>query len=82
VGDHAGALLLYNHRGWLPTDRAQQRYLISEGWGLGAQLARGIGEHAAAPYMRAWDAIVADGGKAAVLRLLDAADAADASGAA
>jgi hypothetical protein len=70
-----GALVLYNHRGWLPSDRAQQRYLTVRGWGLGAQLAPGIGEHAAAPYMRAWDAIVSDGGNVAVLRLLDAADA-------
>jgi hypothetical protein len=70
-----GALVLYNHRGWLPTDRAEQRDLTVRGWGLGAQLASGIGEHAAAPYMRAWDAIVSDGGKAAVLGLLDAADA-------
>ena len=71
-----GALVLYNHRGWLPTSRAQQRYLTFRGWGLGARLAAGIGEHAAAPYMRAWDEIVGDGGKAAVRRLLDAADAA------
>lgn len=71
--------MLYNHRGWLPADRAQQRYLVGRGWGLGARLARGIGEHAAAPYMRAWDAVVADGGKAAVLRLLDTADAAAAA---
>ena len=74
-----GALLLHNHRGWLPTDRAQQRYLTSQCWGLGARLAPGIGEHAAAPYMRAWDAVVGDGGKAAVLRLLAAADAAAAA---
>ena len=71
-----GALVLYNHRGWLPTDRAQQRYVTSQGWRLGARLARGIGEDAAAPYMRAWDEIVGDGGKVAVRRLLDAADAA------
>jgi len=71
-----GALLLYNHKGWLPAERAQQRYLTSQSWGLDARLALGIGEHAAAPYMRAWDAIVADGSKLAVRRLLDAADAA------
>jgi hypothetical protein len=75
-----GALLLYSHRGWLPTDRAQQRYLTVRGWGLGARLALGIGEHAAAPYMRAWDAIVSAGGSRKVRRLLDAADAADAAG--
>jgi hypothetical protein len=75
MGDHAGALLLYNHRGWLPTDRAQQRYLTFQGWRLGARLAPAIGKHTAAPYMRAWDEIVRVGGKAAVLRLLDAADA-------
>jgi hypothetical protein len=71
-----GALLLYNHRAWLPTDRAQQRYLAWQGWRLGARLARGIGEHAAARYMRAWDEIVGDGGKGAVRRFLEAADAA------
>jgi hypothetical protein len=68
--------LLYNHRGWLPTDRAQQRYLVDRGWGLGARLTRGIGEHAAAPYMHAWDEIVGEGGKGTVRRLLGAADAA------
>jgi hypothetical protein len=43
---------------------------------LGARLTRGIGEHAAAPYMHAWDEIVGEGGKGTVRRLLDAADAA------
>ena len=68
--------MLYNHRGTLPTNRAQQRYLTFGSWRLGARLAVGIGKQAAAPYLRAWDAIVADGGKLAVRRLLDAADAA------
>ncbi len=71
-----GALALYNHRGWLPTDRAQQRYLTFRSWGLGARLAPEIGEHAAAPYMRAWDEVVGDGGTVGVRRLLDAVDAA------
>jgi hypothetical protein len=43
---------------------------------LGARLTRGIGEHVAVPYMRAWDEIVGEGGKGTVRRLLDAADAA------
>lgn len=71
-----GALLLYNHRGWLPTDYAQQRYLCFAAWGLGARLARTIGAAAAAPYMRAWDAIMQAGGSGEVRRLLAAAGAA------
>jgi hypothetical protein len=61
--------------GWLPTERGQHRYLSYRAWGLGARLAWGIGEHAAAPYMRAWDAIISAGGGQAIRRLLDAADA-------
>jgi hypothetical protein len=75
-----GALLLYNHGGWLPTNRGQQRYLSWRAWGLGAQLALGIRERAAAPYLRAWDAIISAGGSQAIRRLLDTADAADAAG--
>jgi|RhiMetdeSRZDD1v2_1073273.scaffolds.fasta_scaffold926017_1 hypothetical protein len=75
-----GALLLYNHRRWLPSNHAQQRYLVHRAWGLGARLAAGIGEHAAAPYMRAWDDIVSAGGTRTVRQLLDVADAADAAG--
>jgi hypothetical protein len=30
-----GALVLYNHRDMLPTDRAQQRYLTFGSWRLG-----------------------------------------------
>jgi len=33
-------------------------------------------QHAAAPYMHAWDEIVGEGGKGTVRRLLGAADAA------
>jgi hypothetical protein len=75
-----GALALYNHRGWLPADRAQQRYVSFQAMRLGVRLALGIGEHAAAPYLRAWDEIVSAGGTLAVRRLLDAADAADTVG--
>jgi hypothetical protein len=74
-----GALLLYNHRGWLPTDRAQQRYLAGRGWGFGAQLAGDRGARGGPVYAR----LGRDRrrcGKAAVLRLLDAADAATADG--
>jgi hypothetical protein len=75
-----GALALYNHRGWLPTNRAQQRYVSVPAMRLGCRLAPGIGAHAAAPYLRAWDAIVSVGGSQAIRRLLDAADAADTAG--
>ena len=68
--------LRYNHRGWLPTDRAPAALPRRSRLGLGARLTRGIGEHVAAPYMRAWDEIVGEGGKVTVRRLLDADDAA------
>jgi hypothetical protein len=74
-----GALLLERHN-QLPFDHGQQQYLTHSAWKLGARLAAEIGEHAAAPYMRAWDLIVSAGGSQAVRRLLDAADAADAAG--
>jgi hypothetical protein len=67
--------VLYNHRGWLPADLAQQHCLASQGWRLGARLAPGIGAHAAAPYHAPGDEIEDDDGFAAVLQLLDAADA-------
>ncbi len=74
-----GALLLYNHRGWLPTDRAQQRYLAGRGWGWARSWRGGSGStrpRICAPGTRS----LALAGKAAVLRLLDAADAAAADG--
>jgi hypothetical protein len=71
--------LLYNHRGWLPTDRAPAALPRRSRLRIGRTADPGIGEHAAAPYMHAWDEIVGEGGKGTVRRLLDAADAAAAA---
>ena len=67
--------LLYDDPGCLLTNRGPAALPRQSRLGLGARLAPGSGARSG-PYMQAWDAIVPDAGKPAVLRLLDTADAA------